>query len=113
MMSSGTNVQSFSAATQGDIVIITVGPTAQYRVHKDIISPASAYFERAFLNRIELKLGGGTTDVDFFNVFIDWLYSRKIPAGLNQNVLLKAVVCGHFITAPAFEAAVQNNSSTL
>jgi hypothetical protein len=77
-------------------------------VHTDIISPASAYFEGAFLNGIELKLSGGATDVDFFTVFIDSLYSRKIPAGLNQNVLLKAVVCGHFITAPAFEAAVHN-----
>jgi hypothetical protein len=107
-MSSRTDLPSFSAAAQGDIVTIKVGPTAQYRVHKDLITPPSAYFERAFLNGIELKLGGGATDVDFFNIFVDWLYSRKIPAGLSQNVLLKAVVCGHFITAPAFEAAVHN-----
>jgi hypothetical protein len=41
-MSSGINVPFFSAAAHGDIVIIKVGPTAQYRVHTDIISPASA-----------------------------------------------------------------------
>jgi hypothetical protein len=71
-------------------------------------SPQPPHTSSAFHNGIEHKLGGGATDEDFFHVSIDWLYSRKIHAGLNQNILLKAVVCGHFITVPDFEAAVHN-----
>lgn len=99
-MSTRANLPSFSDATQGEVVTIKIGPTAQYCVHKSLVSPVSAYFERAFIDGVEFTLGGDETDVEFFNVFIDWLYSGKVPVNINRIGMPKAVVFGHFITAP-------------
>jgi hypothetical protein len=109
IMSARSTAPSFSSAALGPLVTIKIdiGTTIlTYQVHKAIICHFSAYFERAFMDSISLKMNA---DITLFNIFIDWLYTGVLPSTtLSKDILLKAVAFGYNFTAPAFQAAVHN-----
>lgn len=109
-MSARSTAPSFSSAAQGSIVTIKIdiGTTIlTYQVQKTIICHFSAYFERAFMDSVSLKMNA---DITLFNTFIDWLYTGANPPGstLGKDTILKAIAFGYEFTAPAFQAAVHN-----
>ncbi|KAF2690839.1 hypothetical protein K458DRAFT_426270 [Lentithecium fluviatile CBS 122367] len=83
---------SLSALARGnDMIVVSVGPTQQkYRIYKDLISFYSEYFRNALKEPwkeaedrvIELP----DIEPQVFDVFVDWLYSQKVPEKNKQWV---------------------------
>jgi hypothetical protein len=99
------------------VVVIKIGtPAREYRIHVDLISLVSAYFERA------LKiLGGNELSLDdvhsaVFDAFVDWLYNDGDLGdswdSLKVTEMLRAIVFAHTYMMPLFHAAVHNATAT-
>jgi hypothetical protein len=94
-------------------VIKIMKPAREYRIHVDLISHVSAYFERA------LKIQGADEvtldDVHpgVFDSFVDWLYTGELSNSWDSlTEMLYAIVFGHKYMAPLFHAAVHNVTVT-
>ena len=96
-------------------VIKIMKPAREYRIHVDLISHVSAYFERA------LKIQGAdevTLDdihPGIFDSFVDWLYTGELSDSWDSRQVtekLQAIVFGHKYMAPLFHAAVHNATVT-
>jgi hypothetical protein len=107
-----------STLTQGAVATIKLSssPEREYRIHVDLISPVSAYFERALIIQGASSLClPDEVEPGTFELFVDWLYTGgELSLGTNVNVteMFRAIVFGHTYMAPLFHAAVHNATVT-
>ncbi|KAF2127077.1 hypothetical protein P153DRAFT_432919 [Dothidotthia symphoricarpi CBS 119687] len=74
-----------SAATRDEIVTIEIGPEhTKHLIHKALLIEHSEYFKKALNGPWKEAQNGAISleDVDSgtFDIFVDWLYSQKLPA---------------------------------
>ncbi|KAH6875204.1 hypothetical protein BKA58DRAFT_409709 [Alternaria rosae] len=92
---------ALGAAAQGEIVTVFIGPKKKrYIVHKDVICYHSEYFRAAFNGRWkEFEEGVTLEDVEVkvFNLFVHWLYAKKLPTGSKSllEIAVPDATCGN------------------
>ncbi|KAI2485654.1 BTB domain containing protein [Pyrenophora tritici-repentis] len=120
-------MRASTAARSSALVIVEVGAEkTKYTVHRSFLTEHSEYFRKALTGSWKEAQEGVVTledvDCDGFNIFVDWMYTRKLPRipvkhddsddsddlGDSNISMLKALVPGDRILALNFHRAVRD-----
>lgn len=89
---------------KGDLVIVYVGPKRKrFRIHRDLLASASEFFRQKVKPYHDLRRGPfliylADYDPIVFELFVNWLYRKTLPALDEHSEVRAKEQVGHYIT---------------